>query len=78
MIKTPGDFVRGDWQLRKRLRHECTITLQDRRTQRSPDQAFGKIRITGVEAMQIGIGFPVFEQQLYLPSQPVGIEYVVE
>ena len=62
MIKARSHFVRINWRRRNRLRHQCTIMFQDRRTQSGPDQPFRESEIAGVEGVQVGIGLPVFEQ----------------
>ena len=50
------------------LHHVGTVTGHDGGTRRGPDEAFGDVCIGGVEGVQIGMRFPLFEQQLDLPT----------
>ena len=52
------------------------VTLQDRGTQRCPDETFGDVRIAGIEGVQVGVGLPLFEQQFYLPPQAIAFDDV--
>lgn len=73
-----GDFSGGDGHMQQALGQVRTVALENGGTQRRPYQALnvGDSGLLGVERMHIGIGFPLFEQQLHLPAQriPVDIE----
>lgn len=67
------DLARGDLHTLEELSRVSEQTLEQRRPDRGPDESFGDAGIAGVEGMEVRVGFPLLEQQLYLPAQPIGL-----
>lgn len=44
----------------------------------SPNEPLGNFRIARIEGVQIGLGLPLFEKQLHLPSQMVCKAYILD
>lgn len=40
-------------------------------TQTGPDKSFGDVFVASIEAVQIGLGLPLFEAQLDLPAKAI-------
>lgn len=45
--------------------------LEDRGAQARPDEAFGNVRVRGVELMQVGVRLPLLETEFDLPAEPL-------
>ena len=65
--------ARGHDDASDALRHVGAVTLDGGGAQGGPDEAFGDVRIGGIESAQIGVRLPLFEEQLDLPAQPIAI-----
>ena len=66
-MRTHGDFARGHGDLREELGHVGQKPFERGRGNRRPNQPLDDGGIGGVKGMQIGVGFPFFKQQFYLP-----------
>ena len=51
------------------------IALEGGRSEGRPHQPLGQIGIGGVEGMEVGVGFPLFKEQLHLPTQPIDLAH---
>ncbi len=77
VLNALGHLLGRDRKVDKSLSPMGAVARQDGGTQRRPDQTFGDLRIAGVEGVQVGVGFPLFEHQLNLPPQAITIDDVI-
>jgi hypothetical protein len=68
MPSTHGDLACRHGHLRQDLGHIGQKPLERRRGNGSPDEPLDNGGIGRVKGMQIGIGFPFFQQQFHLPD----------
>lgn len=53
------------------LRRVGEEAFEDRGAQARPDQAFGNVRVRGVELMQVRVRLPLLEAEFDLPAEPI-------
>jgi hypothetical protein len=63
-----GDGACGHRDSVNTLCHMSAVTGHGGGAKRPPDEPFGDVGLSGVEGAQVGVRFPLFEQQLDLPA----------
>lgn len=71
-MRAQGDAPRRDRRpLADALRGMGEEALEYRGAQARPDQAFGNVRVRGVEVMQVRLRLPLLEAEFDLPAEPI-------
>jgi len=71
VMRAHGHAPRRHGRAASSLRRVGEEALEDRGAQAGPDQAFGNVRVRGVELMQVRVRLPLFEAEFDLPAEPI-------